>query len=128
MNDLWLEKVSWNKEGLVPAIAQEAQSGRVLMLAWMNREALARTVNEREAFYWSRSRAALWRKGEQSGHVQRVVDIRLDCDKDAVLLSVEQRGGIACHTGRHSCFFNAFQDGDWAVIDPVLKAPEEIYR
>lgn len=128
MNDLWLEKVSWNKEGLVPAIAQEVQSGRVLMLAWMNREALARTVNEREAFYWSRSRAALWRKGEQSGHVQRVVDIRLDCDKDAVLLSVEQRGGIACHTGRHSCFFNAFQDGDWAVIDPVLKAPEEIYR
>ena len=128
MNDLWLEKVSWNKEGLVPAIAQEAQSGRVLMLAWMNREALARTVNEREAFYWSRSRAALWRKGEQSGHVQKVVDVRLDCDNDAVLLSVEQCGGIACHTGRHSCFFNAFQDGDWAAIDPVLKAPEEIYR
>lgn len=123
----WLEAVKWNAEGLVPAIAQEAGTGTVLTLAWMNREALERTAASREAHYWSRSRGSLWRKGETSGHVQRVSEIRLDCDNDAVLLIVEQKGGIACHTGRHRCFFQLLEDGVWRAVDPVLKDPKTIY-
>lgn len=123
----FLDAVKWNADGLVPAIAQDAGSGEVLMLAWMNREALARTAQTREATYWSRSRAALWRKGETSGHTQRVVEIRLDCDADAVLLRIEQAGGIACHTGRRRCFFNLLTgSGDavrWETTDPVLADP-----
>ena len=124
----WLDKVKWGDSGLVPAIAQDAASGRVLNLAWMNREALARTVETGEAHYWSRSRAKLWRKGEESGHVQKVKSLRLDCDDDVVLLEVEQAGGIACHTGRQSCFFQRLEDGQWVTTDPVLKDPREIYR
>ena len=124
----WLEKINWAENGLVPAIAQDARSGRVLTLAWMNRDALARTVETGEAHYWSRSRAKLWRKGEQSGHVQKVKSLRLDCDEDVILLEVEQEGGIACHTGRESCFFRRFEDGEWLATDPVLKDPQEIYR
>ena len=122
-----LDKVKWSENGLVPAIAQDAVSGRVLNLAWMNREALARTVETGEAHYWSRSRRQLWHKGEQSGHVQKVKSLRLDCDEDAVLLQVEQQGGIACHTGRESCFFQRLEDGRWVSADPVLKDPHEIY-
>ena len=124
----WLEKVKWAESGLVPAIAQDAKSGRVLTLAWMNREALARTVETGEAHYWSRSRARLWHKGEESGHVQKVKSLRLDCDEDAVLLEVEQQGGIACHTGRESCFFQRLENGQWVSADPVLRDPREIYR
>jgi phosphoribosyl-AMP cyclohydrolase len=124
----WLEKVKWAESGLVPAIAQDATSGRVLTLAWMNREALARTVETGEAHYWSRSRARLWHKGEESGHVQKVKSLRLDCDEDAVLLEVEQQGGIACHTGRESCFFQRLENGQWVSADPVLRDPREIYR
>ena len=123
----WLEEVNWSTDGLAPAVAQEAGSGRVLSLAWMNREALSRTVETGEAHYWSRSRAKLWRKGEQSGHVQKVKSVRLDCDKDVILLEVEQRGGIACHTGRHSCFFHRLESGEWITVDPVLKDAREIY-
>jgi phosphoribosyl-ATP pyrophosphohydrolase/phosphoribosyl-AMP cyclohydrolase len=123
----WLDRIAWDAQGLVPVIAQEQVSGRVLMLAWMNREALARTVESREAVYWSRSRGRLWRKGETSGHLQRVVEIRLDCDGDAVLLVVTQSGGIACHTGRESCFFARLGDVGWSVVDPVLKDPGVIY-
>ena len=125
-NDAWLNKVNWSDDGLVPAIAQDATSGRVLMVAWMNREALKRTAESGEAVYWSRSRRKLWHKGEESGHVQRVREIRIDCDQDVVLLQVEQAGGIACHTGRASCFFSKLENGKWVEIDPVLKAPEEI--
>lgn len=127
----WLDEVKWDAQGLVPAIAQEAGSGDVLMMAWMNREALVRTVESGQAVYWSRSRASLWRKGESSGHVQQVHEIRLDCDGDAVLLKVTQLGhdpGIACHTGRHSCFFKRWQGGGWQALDPVLKDPQSIYR
>jgi len=127
MSEAWLEALQWNAEGLIPAIAQEAGSGRVLMQAWMNREALAATAARGEAVYWSRSRRRLWHKGEVSGHVQRVREIRTDCDRDVVLLSVEQVGGIACHTGRHNCFFRCLQDGEWQDVDPVLKPPDEIY-
>jgi len=123
----WLDAVTWTTDGLVPAIAQEATTQRVLTLAWMNREALERTAATREAHYWSRSRNRLWRKGESSGHVQRVQEIRLDCDNDAILLVVEQTGGIACHTGRHDCFFQRLEDGAWRVVEPVLKSPKEIY-
>lgn len=123
----WLDEIKWGADGLVPAIAQEADSGRVLMLAWMNREALAATVAEGRAVYWSRSRGRLWRKGEESGHVQRLRELRLDCDNDAILLSVEQVGGIACHTGRHHCFFQKWDGGRWRVAEPVRKAPAEIY-
>ena len=123
----FLDKVKWAENGLVPAIAQDASSGRVLNLAWMNREALARTVETGEAHYWSRSRGRLWHKGEQSGHVQKVKSLRLDCDEDVVLLEVEQQGGIACHTGRESCFFQRLEDGRWVSADPVLKDPREIY-
>lgn len=128
MAEDWLEAVRWNSEGLVPAIAQDAVSGKVLMLAWMNREALAATAREGRAVYWSRARGRLWRKGEESGHVQLVRDIRLDCDNDAVLLLVEQQGGIACHTGRERCFYQQLQGGRWVTVEPVLKSTEEIYR
>ncbi|HYH40556.1 MAG TPA: phosphoribosyl-AMP cyclohydrolase [Burkholderiales bacterium] len=124
----WLDKVKWSESGLVPAIAQDAATGRVLTLAWMNREALARTVESGEAHYWSRSRSKLWHKGEESGHVQKVKSVRLDCDDDVVLLEVEQHGGIACHTGRESCFFQRLENGEWVSADPVLKDPRDIYR
>lgn len=127
MSDEWLDAIKWDADGLVPAVAQEATTGKVLMLAWMNREALSATVKEGRAVYWSRSRAKLWRKGEESGHVQVVTDIRLDCDNDAVLLLVEQRHGIACHTGRERCFFQSLQNGRWVAVEPVLKSTQEIY-
>jgi len=127
MSEHWLNKVNWSADGLVPAIAQEIGSGQVLMVAWMNREALKRTVESGEAVYWSRSRKKLWHKGEESGHVQKVHEIRLDCDEDVILLQVEQVGGIACHTGRHDCFFQKFEAGQWVVTSPVLKEPSEIY-
>jgi phosphoribosyl-AMP cyclohydrolase len=126
----WINAVQWGADGLVPAIAQEAETGDVLMMAWMNREALARTAATGEAVYWSRSRGRLWHKGESSGHVQKVHEIRLDCDADVVLLKVTQAGhdpSIACHTGRHSCFFQRLQDGRWQTVDPVLKDPASIY-
>jgi len=124
----WLDELRWTGDGLVPVIAQEAGSGQVLMFAWMNREALALTATEGYAVYWSRSRQKLWRKGEESGHRQKIMEIRLDCDEDVVLLKVEQAGGIACHTGRHHCFFRVLRDGAWVTVDPVLKDPEAIYR
>jgi len=123
----WLDDVKWQADGLVPAIAQDAHSGRVLTLAWMNRDALRHTMETNEAHYWSRSRRALWRKGEQSGHVQRVREIRLDCDNDAILVVVEQEGGIACHTGRETCFYQRLTEGRWTAVEPVLKTPEAIY-
>jgi phosphoribosyl-AMP cyclohydrolase len=126
----WLDQIKWDAQGLVPAIAQEAGSNDVLMFAFMNREALAQTAQSGEAVYFSRSRQRLWHKGEESGHVQRVIELRLDCDSDVVLLKVEQRGhqpGIACHTGRHSCFFQVLRDGAWITVDPVLKDPSSIY-
>ncbi len=123
----WLDEVPWNEAGLIAAVAQDARTGRVLTVAWMNREALRETAARGEAVYWSRSRQKLWRKGEESGHVQRVREVRLDCDADAVLLSVEQAGGIACHTGRESCFFRKLEDGRWVTTDPVLKDPSLIY-
>lgn len=123
----WLEEINWNSDGLVPAIAQDYQSGRVLMMAWMNRESLALTVAENRAIYWSRSRRKLWRKGEDSGHVQKLHELRLDCDADVVILIVEQLGGIACHTGRESCFYRRLEEGAWKTIDPVLKDPDAIY-
>jgi phosphoribosyl-AMP cyclohydrolase len=128
MSTAWLDQVAWNEEGLVPAIAQESGTEKVLMLAWMNREALRLTAEEGQAVYWSRSRQRLWRKGEESGHVQRVIEILLDCDHDAILLRVEQEGGIACHTGRHSCFFQRLEDGRWTPIEGVIKDPRLIYR
>ena len=123
----WLDRVKWDDDGLVPAIAQEAATNAVLTLAWMNRESLAKTVATGEAHYWSRSRMRLWKKGEQSGHVQTVREIRLDCDEDVILLKVEQRGGIACHTGRHSCFFQRLENGQWLTVEPVIKDPKDIY-
>lgn len=124
----WLEKVNWTSDGLVPVIAQEFGSGTVLMFAWMNREALQLTVETGHAVYWSRSRNKLWHKGEESGHMQKVHEIRLDCDEDVVLLAVEQIGGMACHTGRHNCFFQKLEHGAWVIDQPVLKDPREIYR
>lgn len=123
----WLEDVYWNQDGLVPAIAQDAETGRILMMAWMNRESLQLTADEGRAVYWSRSRNRLWRKGEESGHVQTVREIRLDCDADVIVLQVEQIGGIACHTGRESCFYRVLRDGKWHTVDPVIKDPEQIY-
>jgi phosphoribosyl-AMP cyclohydrolase len=123
----WLDEVPWNQEGLITAVAQDAASGKVLMVACMNREALAATVHRGEAVYWSRSRKRLWHKGEESGHVQKVKEVRLDCDADAVLLQVEQTGGIACHTGRERCFFRKLENGRWVSTDPVLKDPKLIY-
>jgi phosphoribosyl-AMP cyclohydrolase len=124
----WLDAIRWDSAGLVPAIAQDAQTGRVLMVAWMNRDSLAETAATGRAAYWSRSRSRLWRKGEESGHFQQVREIRLDCDGDVVLLAVDQVGEIACHTGRQSCFFNRLENGRWVAVDPVLKDPELIYR
>ena len=127
----WLDQVKWDERGLVPVIAQEASSGDVLMFAWMDREALRLTAEQGRAVYYSRSRGKLWFKGEESGHVQTVHDIRLDCDNDVVLLKVTQQGhepGIACHTGRHSCFFQRLQDGAWQAVEPVLKDPGTIYK
>jgi cyclase len=124
----FLDEVPWNGEGLITAVAQDAKSNRVLTVAWMNREALKQTVERNEAVYWSRSRRRLWRKGEESGHVQKVLEVRLDCDADAVLLKVEQAGGIACHTGRESCFFRKLENGEWVALDPVLKDPALIYK
>jgi phosphoribosyl-AMP cyclohydrolase len=124
----WLDEIRWDDAGLVPAIAQETGTQRILMVAWMNREALAETAATGRAVYWSRSRGRLWRKGEESGHFQKVREIRLDCDGDVVLLEVEQQGGIACHTGRHSCFFSRLEDGRWVAVDPVLRDPQAIYR
>jgi phosphoribosyl-AMP cyclohydrolase len=123
----WLDQVKWNSDGLVPVITQEFETKQVLTLAWMNREALQLTAATGHAVYWSRSRQKLWHKGEQSGHQQIIKSIRIDCDQDAVLLEVEQKGGIACHTGRHHCFFNKLEDGQWQAIEPVLKDPDEIY-
>jgi phosphoribosyl-AMP cyclohydrolase len=123
----WLDAVKWSADGLVPAIAQQAETGKVLTLAWMNREALDLTARTGEAHYWSRSRRKLWRKGEQSGHVQKIREIRLDCDNDAILLVVEQVGGIACHTGRERCFFLRLEDGRWEEDEPVLRDPQDIY-
>ncbi len=128
MRDNWLNKVNWAQDGLVPAVAQEAGSGRVLMVAWMNREALQKTVQTGEVHYWSRSRKKLWHKGEESGNAQKVKSIRLDCDEDVILIEVEQIGGIACHTGRHSCFFQKLDGGTWVSADPVLKDPRDIYK
>jgi phosphoribosyl-AMP cyclohydrolase len=125
-----LDSIKWDADGLVPVIAQEVASGDVLMFAWMNREALALTAETQRAVYYSRSRQRLWRKGEESGHVQQVHDIRIDCDNDVVLIQVTQLGhepGIACHTGRHSCFFQRLEDGAWTPVEPVLKDPESIY-
>ncbi|PTR14849.1 phosphoribosyl-AMP cyclohydrolase [Nitrosospira sp. Nsp2] len=128
MSDIWLNKINWSDDGLVQVVTQEAASNDVLMVAWMNREALKLTVHTNEAHYWSRSRKKLWHKGEESGHVQKVKEIRLDCDNDVLLLRVEQVGEIACHTGRHSCFFNKLENGLWEVTAPILKSPDEIYR
>ncbi|MFZ3087344.1 MAG: phosphoribosyl-AMP cyclohydrolase [Methylotenera sp.] len=124
----WLDEVNWDVNGLVPVIAQEHDTGRVLMFAWMNREALQLSYDTKQAVYWSRSRNRLWRKGEESGHVQKIHEIRLDCDEDVILMQVEQVGGIACHTGRHNCFFKKLADGNWLVDQPVIKNPEEIYK
>ena len=123
MSGDWLDRVAWNADGLVPAVAQDAASGEVLMVAWMNRDSLARTVESGEATYWSRSRRALWKKGETSGHVQKVVEIRLDCDADTLLLRIESVGGVACHTGRRRCFFNRLEAGRWVETDPVIEEP-----
>jgi phosphoribosyl-AMP cyclohydrolase len=128
MNESWLDKVKWTKDGLVPVVTQEAGTGTVLTLAWMNRESLRKTAETGEAHYWSRSRRKLWHKGEESGHVQKVKAIRTDCDEDAILLEVEQVGGIACHTGRHRCFYQRLEGGEWVATDAVLKNPAEIYR
>lgn len=128
MSPDWLEQIKWTADGLVPVIAQEVSTGKVLMMAWMNREALTLTVQEGRAIYWSRSRNKLWRKGEESGHVQVLKDIRLDCDNDVILLEVEQLGGIACHTGRHNCFYQQLQDDEWVAVEPVIKDPDTIYN
>ncbi|BAZ92785.1 phosphoribosyl-AMP cyclohydrolase [Thiohalobacter sp. COW1] len=124
----WLDEIKWTEDGLVPAIAQDADTGEVLMFAWMNRESLAMSAREGRAVYFSRSRGRLWPKGEESGHVQQIREIRVDCDKDVVLLKIEQVGGIACHTGRRSCFYFRLEDGDWQAVEAVLKDPGEIYR
>ena len=124
----WIDAIDWDDKGLLPVIVQEASTGDVLMFAWMNRDALVRTAELREAVFWSRSRGKLWHKGEESGHTQKVLDIRLDCDRDVLLLKVEQTGGIACHTGRHSCFFHSLTDGRWDEVAPVIKNPDEIYK
>lgn len=127
INDL-LATIHWNHDGLVPAIAQDSRTGRILMLAWMNRESLEKTLATGEAVYWSRSRKRLWHKGEQSGHTQKIKELRLDCDGDTLILGIEQTGGIACHTGRESCFYRRLEDGSWTVTDEVLEDPEKIYK
>ncbi len=123
----FLDEITWNEDGLLPAVAQDAATGRILMVAWMKRETLALTVQEQRAVYWSRSRKKIWRKGEDSGHLQQVKEIRLDCDSDVIVLQIEQVGGIACHTGRESCFYRVLRDGEWHTVDPVLKNPGDIY-
>jgi len=128
MPENWINKVNWSNDGLVPVVTQEASSNSVLMVAWMDRDALKLTVETGKAVYWSRSRKRLWRKGEESGHIQKVKEIYLDCDKDVLLLTVEQVGGIACHTGRHNCFFNKLENEQWVVIASEIKDPQEIYR
>ena len=128
MSDQWLEDIKWSDDGLVPAIAQDYATGKLLMMAWMTRESLQLSVQEGRAIYWSRSRNKLWRKGEESGHVQRIKDIRLDCDNDVILLSVEQIGGIACHTGRERCFYKQLQGDRWVEVEPVIKDPQQIYK
>lgn len=128
MSEDFLARIRWDAQGLVPVIAQDAESNEILMFAWMNREALRETAQNGIAVYWSRSRGRLWRKGEESGHTQRVLEMRLDCDNDVVLLKVEQIGGIACHTGRRSCFFQKLENGVWRAVEPVLKEPKEIYK
>ena len=125
--EAWLDAVNWDERGLAPVVTQDATSGRVLTLAWMNRTSLAETIRTGQAVYWSRSRGRLWHKGEASGHVQKVAELRLDCDADAILLRVEQVGGIACHTGRERCFYLKLENGRWVETDPVLKDPAEIY-
>jgi phosphoribosyl-AMP cyclohydrolase len=125
---IYIDEVSWDKDGLVPAIAQDAKSGVVLMVAWMNREALQLTIDENRAIYWSRSRQKIWRKGEESGHIQELIELRLDCDSDAILMKVNQIENIACHTGRQSCFYRLFKNGKWEDFDEVIKDPEDIYR
>jgi len=124
----WLDALKWNSDGLLPAIAQDRDSGEVLMLAWMNREALQLSRQQGRAVYWSRSRHKLWFKGEESGHQQRITEIRVDCDADVILLQVEQIGGIACHTGRRRCFFRVLRDGNWEIDEQIIKNPDEIYR
>jgi phosphoribosyl-AMP cyclohydrolase len=124
----WLDELHWDANGLIPAIAQDAKSGRILMMAWMNKESLALTAEKKEAIYWSRSRGKLWHKGETSGHTQKVLEIRLDCDDDVLILQVEQSGGIACHTGRESCFYRVLENNHWQEVDPVLKDPHSIYH
>ena len=126
--DNYLNQIAWNSDGLVPAIAQDAESGLILMVAWMNRDALALTVSENRAVYWSRSRQKLWRKGEESGNIQLLKELRLDCDNDVIMMQVEQIGGIACHTGRTSCFYSVLRDGEWKSVDAVIKDPKEMYR
>ncbi|MGB5277941.1 MAG: phosphoribosyl-AMP cyclohydrolase [Gammaproteobacteria bacterium] len=128
MSNSWLDQIRFNTDGLIPAIAQDAASGRVLMLAWMNREALRLTAERKQAVYWSRSRGKLWHKGEESGHFQQVREIRFDCDEDVILLKVEQKGGIACHTGRESCFYRQLQGERWVEVDEIIKDPKDIYR
>ena len=124
----WLDEIKWNDAGLVPAIAQDAQTNENLMVAWMNREALKETVETNKAVYWSRSRKKMWRKGEESGHEQIVKEVSLDCDADVIVLKIEQKGGIACHTGRQSCFYRVYTDGQWQAVEPVLKDPADIYK
>ena len=124
----WLDEIKWTDDGLVPVIAQDHKTSEILMFAWMNRESLELTVKENRAIYWSRSRNKLWRKGEESGNVQQLRDIRLDCDNDVILIKVEQLGGIACHTGRRNCFYKQLQDGQWVEVEPVIKDPKEIYK
>jgi phosphoribosyl-AMP cyclohydrolase len=124
----WLDEVKFDENGLIPAIAQDFKTGKVLMVAWMNRDALQQTESMKKAVYWSRSRGKLWRKGEESGHTQIVHGIRIDCDEDVILLSVEQLGGIACHTGRHNCFFKKLENGSWVIDQPIVKNPEDIYK
>ncbi len=123
----WLDEIHFDEKGLIPAITQDASSGKILMMAWMNRESLRLTAEKMEAVYWSRSRAKLWHKGEESGHIQKVVDIRFDCDEDVILLKVEQQGGIACHTGRESCFYRQLQGDKWVEVESVIKDPKQIY-
>jgi len=127
MSKNWLNAIKWNDDGLVPVIAQDVEDGRVLMVAWMNREALQLTAQDNHAVYWSRSRQRLWHKGEESGNQQLIKEIRLDCDNDVIIMQVEQKGGIACHTGRRSCFFQRLENGEWKSIEPVLKDPAEMY-
>ena len=128
MNTAWIDEIRFNENGLIPVIAQDASSEKVLMMAWMNRESLALTAEKGEAVYWSRSRNKLWHKGEESGHVQKIVEIRFDCDEDVLLIKVQQQGGIACHTGRESCFYRQLQDDKWVEVEQVLKDPKDIYK